>query len=644
MKKFLKILRWTLGILLILLLGVFLYGYFKIQGIKNRGEDKLVGPATVLVMNGHSFRDLNKNGKLDIYEDTRLAPEARVNDLLSQMTVAEKAGQMFHPFLFSTKLDIMPMRILALFYPPEEYIATRGITHLTSPLAPDDPLVHIEWVNACQKLAEQTRLGIPLSFSSDPRHSNKKGAAVFMKSLSQWPDAMGFAALRDSSLTLRFGQIAAREYRAIGLQTSLHPVADLATEPRWGRIAGTFGEDAELSAMLTAAYIHGMQGDSLNRNSVSTMTKHFSGGGPQKDGWDAHFKYGKDQAYPGNNFAYHLIPFKAAIKAKTAQMMPYYGIPLGQTSEDVGFAFNKEIITDLLKDSLNYTGIVCSDWNIINDPDSALAKFGEPMDHGVEDLDALTQVEKAIHAGIDQFGGTDNPQLLVKLVESGRVSEARLERSVRKLLHQKFVLGLFDNPYLDEKEVLSNIGRPEDVRLGLETMVRSAVLLKNEVGTLPLSGKPKVYIENMDKDLAASYFDVVDELAEADFALLNLDPPFELRDGLLESFFHQGRLDYTPEELARILDIMQRKPTIVTVYLERPIVIPEISEQAKAVLGHFSISDKALFEVISGKGRPEGKLPFEMPSSMEAVEKQLEDVPFDSENPLYPFGWGLRYD
>lgn len=644
MKKFKKVAIWVLGVLLLLVLGVFLYFFIKAEGIKREGRSHLVGPAPTLTINGYSYRDLNKNGKLDVYEDTRAEVEARVDDLLAQMTVKEKASQMFHPFQFSGFESIKAMRMMAKLNPPEKYVGSRGLSHFSTALSPDKVIDHILWTNEVQELAEQTRLGIPITFSADPKHSDKRGASFFMKGLSQWPDATGFAALQDSILIYKFGQIAAREYRAIGLHTSLHPVADLATEPRWGRIAGTFGENAEISAMLTAAYIHGMQGDSLSPTSVSTMTKHFSGGGPQKDGWDAHFKYGKDQVYPGDNFDYHLIPFKAAIKAGTAQMMPYYGIPIGQTSEDVGFAFNKEIITDLLQDSLQYRGIVCSDWGILKDPDSPGAGFMDAMDHGVEHLDVYTQAEKALNAGIDQFGGTDNPHIIIKLVEDGRISEARLDRSVSKLLRQKFVLGLFDNPYVEEEEALKRVARPEDVKLGLQTMIRSTVLLKNEDNILPLKGRPKVYIENMDKKLAANYFEVVRNIEDADFALLRLEAPFEPREGLLESVFHQGRLNYSEEELMGIMEVMVKKPTIVSIYLERPIVIPEISSEASALLGHFSVSDEALFELIAGKGAPEGKLPFELPSSIEAVEKQKEDVPYDSENPLYPFGFGLTYD
>ncbi len=644
MKTFKKVLKWTLGILLLLIIGVFLFFFIKIQSIKSEGRDKLVGPAPTLTEDGYSYRDLNKNGSLDVYEDSRAGVDARVEDLLAQMTVEEKAGQMFHPFQFSGFEPIRAMRFMAMMNPPEKYVGIRGLTHFSTALSPEDVIDHIKWTNEVQELAEQTRLGIPVTFSADPKHSEKRGASFFMKGLSQWPDATGFAALRDSMLIYRFGQIAAREYRAIGLHASLHPVADLATEPRWGRIAGTFGEDSQISSMLTAAYIYGMQGDSLGVNSVSTMTKHFSGGGPQKDGWDAHFKYGKDQVYPGDNFDHHVIPFRAAIKAGTAQMMPYYGIPVGQTGEDVGFAFNKEIITDLLLDSLQFKGIVCSDWGILRDPDRAGANLIEPMDHGVEQLDVYSQTEKALNAGIDQFGGNDNPELIIKLVMDGRISESRLDRSVRKLLKQKFVLGLFEDPYVHEEEGLKNVARPEDVALGLQTMIRSTILLKNEDNILPLEKNKRVYVENMDKDLASSYFDVVKKPEDADVILLRLEAPFEPREGLLESIFHQGRLNYTEEELVSILKLLRTKPTVVSVYLERPIVVPEISDESAALLGHFSISDKALFELISGKGGPEGKLPFELPSSMEAVKNQKEDLPYDSENPLYPFGFGLEYD
>ena len=153
------------------------------------------------------------------------------------------------------------------------------------------------------------------------------------QSFSQWPEPIGLAATGDAALVQQFGDIARQEYLAVGIRVALHPMADLATEPRWARINGTFGEDAELASRMVSAYIRGFQGEKLGPHSVACMTKHFPGGGPQKDGEDPHFSYGKDQVYPGNNFDYHLIPFEAAFQAGTAQIMPYYGMPVGTPSK-----------------------------------------------------------------------------------------------------------------------------------------------------------------------------------------------------------------------------------------------------------------------------------------------------------------------
>ena len=131
--------------------------------------------------------------------------------------------------------------------------------------------------------------------------------------------------------------------------------------------AGTFGEDAELAARLVAAYIRGFQGESLGPDSVACMTKHFPGGGPQHDGEDPHFPYGREQVYPGGNFDYHLIPFEAALAAGTAQIMPYYGMPVGTALEEVGFGFNRGVITALLRERYGFDGVVCTDWGLLND-------------------------------------------------------------------------------------------------------------------------------------------------------------------------------------------------------------------------------------------------------------------------------------
>ena len=267
---------------------------------------------------------------------------------------------------------------------------------------------------------------------------------------------MGFGAIGDPELVRRFADIVRQEYLAVGIRMALHPQVDLATEPRWARISGTFGEDADLTAALGEAYIAGFQG-ALGPDSVACMTKHFPGGGPQNEGLDPHFEFHKGQIYPGDNFAYHLIPFEAALAAGTAAIMPYYGVPVDQTDENVAMSFNKAIITGLLREKYRYDGVVCTDWGLITDAHMG-GTVWPARAWGVEHLSEVERVQKALDAGVDQFGGESCPELVVELVQSGRLPEARLDVSVRRLLRLKFQLGLFDNPFVDEAEVPRVLG------------------------------------------------------------------------------------------------------------------------------------------------------------------------------------------
>ena len=530
-----------------------------------------------------------------------------------------------------------------------EMVVNRDIKHFNIVTA-DSTLDMAIWHNNIQKLAEKTRLGIPVTISSDPRHSasDVPGTSISTEGFSQWPDPLGLAAASDEALVEQFGDIARQEYLAVGIRAALHPMADLATEPRWARMSGTFGEDGELAAKLTAAYIRGFQngGDGVGPQSVSCMVKHFPGGGPQKDGWDPHFSYGRDQAYPGDNFDYHLPPFEAAFAAGVEQVMPYYGIPVGQTSEDVGMAFNKEIITGLLREKYGFDGVICSDWMIAESHKLLdAAAVMKPTAWGVEHLSVKERYQKALNAGIDQFGGQINPQPIIDLVHDGEVSEERLDESVRRILRLKFKLGLFDNPYIDVDALPGRAGTIDFMQAGAEAQRRSVVLLKNEGDLLPLNGRPKLYVENIKPETAELYADLVDDPQQADLAILRLGTPYEKPrgKGFLERFFHQGDLDFKSPEKERILAILNSVPTVVDIYLDRAAVFPEIAAAAQAVFGTFGVTDEVLLQAVLGHFKPGGKLPVELPSSMDAVRAQKEDVPYDSENPLFAFGFGLTY-
>ena len=598
---------------------------------------------------GIAFRDLNKNGRLDPYEDPRRPVEERVADLLSQMTLEEKAGLMFHTFVPADP-DDMALEKPGMFGAPgvAELLLARWMNHFNLFHIPA-PRQAAEWHNRLQKLAESTRLGIPVSLASDPRHGFTHNVAVgsTTSTFSQWPEPIGLAATGDEVLVHEFGDIARQEYLAVGIRTALHPMADLATEPRWGRINGTFGEDAELAARLVYAYVRGFQGETLGPHSVACMTKHFPGGGPQKDGEDPHFPEGKEQVYPGHNFEYHLIPFEAAFRAGTAQIMPYYGQPIGLPLEEVGFGFNKDVITGLLRGRYGFDGVVCTDWGLLTDMERDGRVAFEARAWGVERLSVAERALKALDAGVDQFGGEACPEVIVELVQSRHLPEARLDQSVRRLLRDKFRLGLFDAPYLDVDAAEQVAGCAAFRRAGDLAQRKSIVLLKNgEIAAgkaLPLAGRPRIYVEGIDPQAVAAYGGVVAAIEEADLAILRIAAPFEKRDGFLKEHFHQGDLDYKGAEKERILGILERVPTIVDIYLDRPAVIPEIAQKSAALLADFGAGDAVVLDVIFGRFNPTGKLPFELPSSMEAVRAQKPDVPYDSESPLYPFGHGLGY-
>jgi beta-glucosidase len=602
--------------------------------------------APLLNKDGLTFRDLNKNGVLDPYEDSRLPIEERVADLLAQMTLEEKAGMLFHAVIGMNQ-DGSLVEGMSFFGPmrTSELVLTQQLNHFNV-FSVAEPRQMAEWYNRLQALAEGSRLGIPVTISSDPRHSfsHNPATSLFAGKFSLWPEPLGLGAIGDAALVEAFGEIARQEYLAVGIRVALHPMADLATEPRWGRSNGTFGEDAQLSSQLTAAYIRGFQGQALGPHSVACMTKHFPGGGPQQDGEDPHFPYGKEQVYPGDNFDYHLIPFEAAFAAGTAQIMPYYGMPIGLPIEAVGFGFNKDVITGLLREKYSFDGVVCTDWGLLTTKGRG-DDVMEARAWGVEHLSLTERTMKAIEAGVDQFGGESCVEVVIDLVRGGQVAESRIDESVRRLLRDKFRLGLFDNPYVDADAAERIVGRDDFRAAGELAQRRSIVLLKNgatpQESAVPVQGKPKLYIENIAPEVAAAYGEVVERVGDADMAILRLSAPYEPREGFLERMFHAGDLTFPEAELQRILGILAQVPTIVDIYLDRAAVIPEIAEGCAALLANFGASDAALLDVIFGRFRPQGKLPFELPSSMEAVRQQKPDVPYDSAAPLFKFGDGL---
>lgn len=580
--------------------------------------------------------------------DPNLPIDERVELLLAAMTLEEKVGLFFQSMITIGEDGGLAAADPVFGLPStDDYVIERHMTHFNLiGLAPSGRGL-AEWQNALQRLAASTRLGIPVTLSTDPRHSfsENPGAAILAGAFSQWPETMGLAAIRDEALVEEFANIARQEYVAVGIRVALHPQIDLATEPRWARQLATFGEDAELTARLGAAYIRGFQGSALGAHSVATMIKHFPGGGPQKDGEDPHFAYGREQVYPGGEFELHLRPFEAAFEAGASQVMPYYGMPVGTEHEEVGFGFNKSVITGLLRERFGFEGIVCTDWGLIND--SVL--MGEPFPArawGVEDLTPLERIVKVLDAGVDQFGGENMPHQLVELVREGKVTEARLDVSARRLLREKFVLGLFENPMVDAAAAEDIVGAAAFVAAGEAAQRASVTVLTNDIDSegapaLPLTRGLRIYAEGIDPAVIAEYGVVASTPGEADVAVLRLQAPFDTRATFFENFFHAGSLDFAPDTLEHVREVAGQVPTIVDVFLDRPAILEPVVDAAAAVVVNWGVNARALLDVLTGTAQPRGRLPFDVPRSMAAVEQGLPDVPFDTADPLFRFGHGL---
>lgn len=540
---------------------------------------------TLIEKNGFAFKDLNKNGELDTYEDWRLPADERACDLVSQMSVEEMSGLMLYsahqsipsrgrrfgggstyngkPFDDSgaEASDLSDQQIKFL---TEDHVRHVLITSVAS------PVVAAEWNNKAQQLVEGMGLGIPVNTSSDPRHRTRASAEFDFGSggdISMWPASLGIAASFDPQLMKRFGEIASTEYRALGIATALSPQIDLATEPRWSRFSGTMGEDPDLATDMARAYVDGFQTssgeheilDGWGYHSVNAMVKHWPGGGPEEGGRDAHFAYGAYAVYPGNNLEDHLKSFIDGAfnldgpTGMASAVMPYYTISTGidtNYGENVGNAYSKYIITDLLRDKYGYDGVVCSDWGITRDVGS-VESFGG-MCWGVEGLSVAERHYKAIEAGIDQFGGNNDMVPVLEAYQMGidehgeEAMRKRFEESAIRLLRNIFRTGLFENAYLDPAKTDAIVGKPEFMQAGYEAQLRTVVMLKNSGQVLPLEKQLKVYIpqrhippsrnwfgietperwvDAFSKEIVSKSFQVVDTPEEADFALVGIQSP-----------------------------------------------------------------------------------------------------------------------
>ncbi len=622
----------------------------------------------IIDRDAQQFKDLNRNGTLDPYEDWRRSSAARAADLVSRMTLAEKAGAMMH----GTARSVGPMGAAGVgtaydIAATGALIRTVGVNSFITRLGGSPSSLASE-NNRLQEEGERSRLGIPITVSTDPRHHFQYvlGASTQSGQFSQWPEPLGFAALRDAALVKRFGDIARQEYRAVGIHMTLSPQADLATEPRWSRANGTFGEDAVVAGSLVQAYVEGFQhgASGVDREGVLAVVKHWVGYGASTLGFDGHNYYGRYAAVSGNALEYHARPFLGAFASNVAGVMPTYAILEGamlngKPIEPVGAGFNRQVLTELLRNRYHFRGVVITDWAITNDclancrngvGAGTRPSFADvAMPWGVEDMPKADRFAKAVVAGVDQFGGTEEAFALIDGVKAGKISEQRVAQSAVRIMTQKFQLGLFENPYVDTTSAEQRVGTELFRAAGMETQRCAMVLLENVGDLLPLgTRRRRVFLHRIDPTVAETYgLTVVADPTNAELAIMRLDAPFEtLHPGyVFGAMQHEGNLGFLDDNADFLLfkRVSAAVPTIVSIYLDRPAILTPIKAGAKAVLANFGVSDAALLDVLVGRAQPAGKLPFELPSSMADVAQQRGDIAHDTRHPLYPFGFGRRY-
>lgn len=674
---------------------------------------------------GLQFKDLNDNGVLDPYEDYRLSSLERAKDLVSKMDIDEKIGMMMinsRPTGFTQKNKELTSHDGII----DEEVMEKGSTIFTDQkrwgtkyTIDNLKLRHFilrennsakdtaRWINAMNEICEGTRLGIPCIIASNSR--NELGEAVFGMNdavgvFSTWPGTLGLAAAakgkKDNSIFTEFSKYARKEWLATGIRKGYMYMIDTVTDPRWQRIYGTFGEDTDLISDAGKRLIYGFQDESLNPESISLTMKHFPGGGARENGFDPHYKEGKFNVYKteGSLEKYHLPPFIEAAKCNVTSIMPYYSIPSSEKSvkqnfegeeipfEDVGFAFNKYFLQDILRDKLGYKGYINSDSGIV-----------DKMCWGVEDKTKPERAAKAINAGVDIISDTNSVEVIKEAYEKGMIPIERIDEANIYLLKEMFDLGLFDEKtYVDPDYAQEVVSNKEAWEKAYEAHLASVTLLKNTNNTLPLSSTDKVYVQGYTKELEAtnnfsnevniSFKDYkVDNLDDSDALVMFINPKsgnyFTSTPGLLELTICENKTnkamdgseyqETTVLGVDKIVDLAKEakekgKKVIVSVNFTLPWILEAVEPVCDALIAQFDTKTEAVRDVIYNKYSPTGVLPLTLPASeaVIAVDENGEcvsrnDVPgydkdlympegmkyayVDKDGNEYKLGHGLRY-
>lgn len=638
--------RWMASLALAAVLGM---GVMPVHAEETPVQPELKARVKEIIeVDGYRFKDLNDNGVLDAYEDWRLSPQERAENLLSLMTAEQKAAQMVHLTLVTQKDSWFNKNNVGfalvyeyIFEPEEDDEAEEDGEESDETQTPISSARNAAMrTNEIQELSESSELGIPVIFSMDT-----EAGAAFVKDATYLPDEINQGAAGDVELVTRLNEVLKEELKAVGVRMALSPDADLITDPRWGRNQECYSEDVETVETMIAAAVKALQGENgLDENSVMATVKHFPGAGAQTNGVD-----GSPLTISENSIDLHLAGFKAAIDAGVAAVMPYgYStVPyLGGDAVDNSADQSAAVMTDLLRGELGYEGIIQTDWGL--------------------------NFVGAANAGADVLGGA-GVRSTVQLVDG--VDEALLTDACRRILIAKFQMGLFENPYVDEDAAEEIIGSDEHKAVAKEAAAKSFTLVKYE-NAASLADQSFIVAGELASDVrclnsgwtakepveiaGTSILTALQEKAGADnvtYITSAEEVPADLsgvtavvvvgeKSGTHDPAWGAATLEF-PEEQTALINALDKAGAnvVAVVVMNRAYVLTPIVDAADSVLVVYrpgvTCGAEAVADCLFGETAITGRLPFQIPESMEQVLSQREDMPKDIENPLYEYGFGI---
>lgn len=634
--------RWMASLALAAVLGM---GVMPVHAEETPVQPELKARVKEIIeADGYQFKDLNDNGVLDAYEDWRLSPQERAENLLSLMTAEQKAAQMVHLTLVTqkdswfNKNNVGFALVYEYIFEPEEEEDEEESDETQTPISSARNAAMR--TNEIQELSESSELGIPVIFSMDT-----EAGAAFVKDATYLPDEINQGAAGDVELVTRLNEVLKEELKAVGVRMALSPDADLITDPRWGRNQECYSEDVETVETMIAAAVKALQGENgLDENSVMATVKHFPGAGAQTNGVD-----GSPLTISEDSIDLHLAGFKAAIDADVAAVMPYgYStVPyLGGDAVDNSADQSAAVMTDLLRGELGYEGIIQTDWGL--------------------------NFVGAANAGADVLGGA-GVRSTAQLVDG--VDEALLTDACRRILIAKFQMGLFENPYVDEDAAEEIIGSDEHKAVAKEAAAKSFTLVKYE-NAASLADQSFIVAGELASDVrclnsgwtakepveiaGTSILAALQEKAGADnvtYITSAEEVPADLsgvtavvvvgeKSGTHDPAWGAATLEF-PEEQTALINALDKAGAnvVAVVVMNRAYVLTPIVDAADSVLVVYrpgvTCGAEAVADCLFGETAITGRLPFQIPESMEQVLSQREDMPKDIENPLYEYGFGI---